>query len=494
MLGGGSSINVMAYVQGHPLDYLSWYNEGNIEWHPDIVQQYFRKAENLRDPIRSNNPAVYNHYGHDGPIHLSSFNYTDCKLRESILSAYDEIGISNVDDLNTVNNLGSGRFMSTASEGKRVSTATAYLNPIARSRKNLKIVKNAFVTNIVFDGIDARGVEVDLNGGRLRIKSKREVILSAGSIDTPQLLMLSGIGPEEHLTEKNIKTVIDSPMVGQNLHDHTVVPILIIADEPEPVDEATKNFEALRYIYDRHGYLAAHSYNEVGAFYSADPYASYPDFQAVMTIYKKNEATIKNFASAFVESAENSILKQSVNKAVFQFNQILLVPYSRGNISLNSNDPYEDPLIYYDNFEDARDLDFQVLGIKILAEIVNTSYFKSIGGKLGRIDLEACNGFELGSSEYWKCIAINMATTIYHPVSTARMGRDINCSVVDSRLRVHGIRGLRVVDASVMPTITRGNTNAPTIMIAERAADLIKQDYEKLPAFPVSPFYSILYH
>ncbi|KAJ8728006.1 hypothetical protein PYW08_016391 [Mythimna loreyi] len=374
--------------------------------------------------------------------------------------------------------------MSTVDNGKRVSTATAYLDPLTQSRKNLKIVKNSFVTKVVMDGRHARGVEVDHHGKKLTLKANHEVILSAGSVNTPKLLMLSGIGPKEHLSAKNIETIIDSPMVGQNLHDHTMVPILIFADKPEAPDQATKSFESLRYLYDRQGYLSAESYDDVTGFYSAKSDASYPDFQSVISLSKKNEESIKTFASDFVECVENSILEQSVNKSLFRMWQILLNPFSRGNISLNSNNPYVDPLIYYDNYSDSRDLELQVIGIKILAEIVNTTYFKSIGANLGRIELPACDDYEFGSTDYWRCFAVNMATTIFHPVSTARMGCDISYSVVDSRLKVHGIHGLRVVDASVMPTITSGNTNAPTIMIAERAADLIKQDmigYNKLP-------------
>ncbi|KAJ8730241.1 hypothetical protein PYW07_017279 [Mythimna separata] len=485
MLGGSGSMNVMAYVQGHPLDYMSWFNEGNIEWHPDIVKQYFKKAESLQDPVRLKIPTVYNHYGHNGPLVLSAFNGTDDNLVVNILSAFDEIGIKNVDDLNTANNVGSSRFISTVNEGKRVNSATAYLNPIARQRKNLKIVKKSFVTKIILDGRSACGVEVDHYGNKLTLKAKHEVILSAGSIDTPKLLMLSGVGPRKHLAEKNIKTVLDSPMVGQNLHDHTMVPILIFADKPEGPDQATKSFESIRYLYDSQGYLSSVNYHDVSGFYSANPNATYPDFQSVILVSKKNDESIKSFASGFVKSVENSILKQSVNKSLFQARTILLHPDSRGNITLNSNDPYEHPLIYYDNFSDLNDLDNQAVGMKILAEMVNTTYFKSIGAKLGRIELAACDGYELGSTDYWKCIAINMPTTVFHPVSTARMGRNINCSVVNSRLKVHGIRGLRVVDASVMPTITSGNTNAPTVMIAERAADLIKQDHNKLPRLPI---------
>lgn len=481
MLGGSSSMNAMAYVQGSPHDYQSWYDEGNTEWHPKVIKQYFKIAESLQDPVLTENSTVSNHYGHDGPLIINTYNVSNNEilLVKNLLSAWEEIGVKNVDDLNAANNLGSGRLKTTVSEGKRVSSATAYLNPVARSRNKLKIAKNSFVAKIVTDDKKAHSVEVDRNANKITLHAKREIILSAGSINTPQLLMLSGIGPKAHLAAKNIETVVDSPMVGQNLHDHTRIPITIFADGTEEQDIATKYFEELRYLYDRHGYLSHHSHSDVTAFYSAESNASYPDFQVNTIFYKKNADTVKSFASEFIKSVEYSILNQSINKSLIQCDLILLHPYSRGNISLSSNNPYEHPLIYY-NFSDSRDLDLIAVGLKMLTKIVHTNYFKSIGAVLGRIKLTACDSFNLDSLEYWKCIAVNMATTIFHPVSTARMGRDINSSVVDSRLKVHGIQGLRVVDASVMPTITRGNTNAPTVMIAERAADLIKQDHNML--------------
>ncbi|PZC86308.1 hypothetical protein B5X24_HaOG211469 [Helicoverpa armigera] len=479
MLGGSSAMNVMAYVQGNPHDYQSWYDEGNTEWHPNIVRKYFKKSESFQDPVLLRNRVVKHHYGCCGPLTVNTFNVTNTTVYDGLLSALDEIGIKNVIDLNTVGNLGSGRFRSTASNGKRVSTATAYLNPIAGFRKNLKVVKKTFATKILFNGKKAWGVRVDHKGGELTLKARREIIISAGTINTPQLLMLSGIGPKKHLVDKSIEPILDSPMVGQNLHDHTTVIIPVFADEPEDSDEATKYFETIRYLYDRQGYLGRHVYGDITAFYSEKRNASYPDFQAIIIVNKKNDESIKSFASGYVKSVENSILKQSRNKALIQLRPSVLHPFTRGNISLNSNNPYDHPLIYYNNFDDSRDLDLIAIGIEMVVEIVNSTFFKSINAVLGRIDIDACNDYEFGCTDYWKCIAINFANTFYHPVSTAKMGRDISSSVVDSRLKVHGICGLRVVDASVIPAIISGNVQSPTIMIAERAADLIKEDYDK---------------
>ncbi|KAF9420964.1 hypothetical protein HW555_002947 [Spodoptera exigua] len=483
MLGGSSSINVMAHVKGHPRDYQSWYDEGNEEWHPDIVKQYEQKAESLQDPILLKNPAIQNEYGHDGPLFINTYNVTNTTLLDNMLSAFDEIGIKPVEDLNTVKNVGAGRFRVTATDGKRISSATAYLNPV-RSRKNLKVAKNSHVTKILFDGQTATGIEMDRNGHKYTLKAKLEVIVSAGTINTPQILMLSGIGPKKHLEEKNISIVLDSPMVGQNLHDHTNIPTLIFADEPEVMDKATKDLESVRYLYDRKGYLAYHSYQDLTAFYSADPNSTYPDFQALLLFHYKHDGSIKSFASEYVKSVENSVLKLGENRAMFQVRISFLRPHSRGNISLNSDNPYDYPLIYYNNFSDERDLDATVTGIKMFLKIVDTKFFKSIGATMGRLELPACDGYEFNSDEYLRCIVVNMASTIYHPVSTAKMGRDISSSVVNSRLKVHGIKKLRIVDASVMPSITSGNINAPTVMVAERAADLIKEDYNKLDNKP----------
>ncbi|XP_047024159.1 ecdysone oxidase-like [Helicoverpa zea] len=479
MLGGSSAMNVMAYVQGNPHDYQTWYDDGNTEWHPDIVRKYTKISESLQDPVLLRNRVVKNHYGCCGPVTVNTFNVTNTTVYDGLLSALDEIGMKNVPDLNTVGNLGSGRFRSTASNGKRVSAATAYLNPIAGFRKNLKIVKKTFATKILFHEKKAWGVRVDHNGTKLTIKAKREIIISAGSINTPQLLMLSGIGPKKHLADKNIEPILDSPMVGQNLHDHTTVMIPVFADEPEKSDDATKYFETIRYLYDRQGYLGRHVYGDITAFYSERRNASYPDFQALIIVNKKNDESIKSFAAEFVQSVENSILKQSQNKALIQLRATVLHPFTRGNISLKSNNPNDHPLIYYNNYDDSRDLELAATSIETLVKIVNTTFFKSINAVLGRVDIDACNDYEFGCTDYWKCISINFATTVYHPVSTAKMGRDITSSVVDSRLKVHGICGLRVVDASVTPSIISGNVLSPTIMIAERAADLIKEDHNK---------------
>lgn len=479
MLGGSSSINVMAHVKGHPKDFQSWYDEGNEEWHPDIVNQYYHKAESLQDHNLKKNSAIQNEYGQHGPLLINTYNVTNTTFLEEMLTAFDEIGMKPVEDLNTVHNMGSGRFRVTATDGKRISSATAYLNP-ARNRKNLKVAKNSYVTKILLDGKTATGIEMDRNGHKYKLKAKLEVIVSAGTINTPQLLMLSGIGPKKHLEENNIPTVLDSPMVGQNLHDHTNIPTLVFADEPEKMDETTKDMESLRYLYDRKGYLAYHSYQDLTAFYSADPEATYPDFQALVLFHYKNDGSVEEFASGYVKSVEDSVLKLGKNRAMFQVRISVLHPYSRGNISLNSNDPYDYPLIYYNNFSDDRDLDATVTAIKMFLKIVDTKFLKSIGAITGRLELPACDGYELNSDAYLRCIAVNMASTIYHPVSTAKMGRDISNSVVSSRLKVHGIDHLRVIDASVMPSITSGNINAPTVMIAERAADLIKEDYNKL--------------
>ncbi|KAI5651961.1 GMC oxidoreductase domain-containing protein [Phthorimaea operculella] len=480
MLGGTSSMNAMIYFRGNDQDYQSWYDEGNTEWHPDIVREYFRKAESLQDEQMKLVEDVKLFYGHNGPLVINTFNYTHRELTAKILQSWSDIGIKTVPDLNAVGVMGSGIARVTAANGQRYSTAKAYLNPI-QNRSNLKIIKNSVVTKVlVNENKIAYGVEVHKNKDKFILKASNEIIISAGSIGTPHLLMLSGIGPKNILETFDIPCIIDSPAVGQNLQDHTVIPITIYGDEPKEVNPSKEYFDTVKYLFNRTGHLAHISLTDIVAFYSSQENALYPEFQNHLTIFWMNSSTVKKFfskAAKYKPSVVESIANQAINRSLYFFQLNLLHPHSKGNISLRSTDFQDHPLLYANYFDDPRDLEATLKGIRMLLKIIDTDYFKSIGGFLGRIEFPECDEFELDSDEYWRCICLNFVITGYHQVGTAKMGIDAKSSVVDSRLRVHGVKNLRVVDASVMPNLPSGNTNGPTIMIGERASDLIKEDY-----------------
>ncbi|KAI5651962.1 GMC oxidoreductase domain-containing protein [Phthorimaea operculella] len=480
MLGGSAGINAMIYVRGNKQDFQKWYNLGNQEWHPDVVEKYYKKAESFQYETLLKEREFNNFFGLNGPQVINRFNSSNSGIFKKVLESWNEIGFSNVRDVNTAGSFGSAIFDATASNGKRRSTAVTYLNPV-KNRKNLKVIKNSLVSKVLINKKgQAYGVEVDQGGKKFKVYAKQEVILSAGAINTPQLLMLSGIGPAQHLKKKGIKPLVDSPAVGQNLQDHIIVPITVYTDYPGTENEAQRNFDAIQYLYDRTGPLAESSLgSNIITFFSTDGKYSQPQFQSHLLFMYKNSTKARKWSEGtanYEPSIVNTVVQNNANHALYVFLFNLLHPFSRGNISLDNNDYKSHPLIYPNYFGDPKDLDLAVKGIKMLSKVVNTTYFKSIGAYLGRMTWPGCDKLELDSEEYWRCVCINMVLTVYHPVGTASMGPNADTSVVNSRLKVHGVKGLRVIDASVMPTITSGNTNAPTIMIGERGADLVKED------------------
>ncbi|KAJ8728014.1 hypothetical protein PYW08_016399 [Mythimna loreyi] len=481
MFGGCSSINAMIYIKGNKQDYQSWYDAGNKEWSVEEVLRCFRKAENLQNQEMCNNATISKTYGHDGMVVINKFNSTYDWFLEKLLDSWNEMGFRRVPDLNMENIMTCGYITVNAANGIRQSTDRAYLMPAA-NRENLKILKSALVTKVLIDeNKTAYGVEVEKDGKKKTFYASREVILSAGPLSSPQLLMLSGVGPAKHLQEHGIPVILDSPMVGQNLNDHSTFTIFTFADLPiDTPSESDAHLNFINYLANRHGPLSTSDFiTSAIALYSTENNPTHANCQNHITIIPRNTAGFKaNFQKIFRfnDTVIEPLAELNKKHASLAFHFHYLHHRSKGNVSLRSDNPHDNPRIYYNYFEDSRDLEDAAKGIKIATRILNTEYFKSINAFLPRINVPACDEFEVDSIKYWKCIVLNLVATVFHPIGTCQMGCYKNMSVVDSRLRVHGLQNLRVIDSSIMPSQISGNTNAASIMIGERGAELVQED------------------
>jgi len=444
-LGGSSSINYMIYIRGHAADYDHWAELGNKGWSYEEVLPYFKKSEH--------NERMENRFhGRGGPLNVADHRFRH-PLSEMFVAAAQDTGVPANDDFNGGSQDGCGFYQVTQKDGLRWSTASAFLRP-ARERPNLTVVTNALACRIRFEGRRAVGVEYVCRGRSISVAASREVILSGGTINSPHLLMLSGVGPADHLQGAGIDVVADLPGVGQNLQDHLgsflryeiTGPFSLYGATPEQLAAVQAEYETTRQG------LFTSNIAEAGAFLQTAGSTGPPNLQGFFLPYCLTESPL----DAFQPYCHGVSFAFYVNR-----------PASRGQITLGSADPLEQPLIDPAYLGAPADLPQFVAGIQLLREIFHA---KPLGDILGR---ELGPGSEARREEEIATYVRDRASgTIFHPVGTCRMGTD-ELAVVDPALRVHGLDGLRVVDASIMPTLIGGNTNAPTIMIAEKAAAMI---------------------
>ncbi len=440
-LGGSSSMNAMLYVRGRPLDYDLWEQQGAEGWGWEDVRPYFLKAEN-------NERGASEHHAVGGPLEVRNTR-SPRKLTPLFLEAAEAAGIPRVADYNTPEQDGAAWVQVTQKDGKRFSTADAYLRP-ALKRPNLEVVTGAEVMRVELEGTRATGVRYRDKKGREHVASaSREVVLSAGAYGSPQLLMLSGIGRPDDLREVGLETRHELEGVGQNLQDHPFVVCIYESTIGGSLLDAEHPRHLAEYLLRKTGPLTS-SVAEAFAFVRSRPGLPAADLQY-------------HFAPAFF--SEHGA--ETHDKHAFTLGPVLIAPKSRGWVKLSSKDPGAKPRILGNHLSDPEDMAAMVEGIKIARRIVGQDPLKSVTGR------EIYPGPTVVDDTEIEADIRRRVELIYHPVGTCRIGID-DQAVVDPDLRVRGIEGLRVADASVMPIISGGNTNAPTIMVAERAADLIR--------------------
>ncbi len=479
-LGGSSAINYMLYVRGNRRDYDNWAKDGNEGWSYKEVLPYFLKSEDNRNPYMAH--SKYHSSGGYLTVQESPWR---SPLAMTFIEAGMEMGYENR-DCNGESQKGFMIPQGTIRRGSRCSTSKAFLRP-AKHRSNLHIALKSQVTKILIDPETktAYGVKFKRKGKTWVVRAKREVIISAGAINSPQLLMLSGIGPEEHLNQHGIP-IIKSLPVGMNLMDHYGTGAMVFTVN-QPVSLVQSRYEdvrqVLKYYLLGNGALTILGGVEglawISTKYAEDP--EYPDVE--FHFISGNPGSDAGRSMRDVLGLTDKVWKMYEGMTFtdgFSVIPMLLRPHSRGHIKLKSKNPLDSPVIEAGYFEDPRDVHVLVDAVKFILNLTDTKPFRSVNAQFWSNKMPGCEHLEMPSDAYFQCMIRHHTVTIYHYSGTAKMGPEWDDSaVVDPRLNVHGISGLRVVDASIFPTVPSGNTNAPVIMVAEKASDMIKSDWNK---------------
>ncbi|KPJ15964.1 Glucose dehydrogenase [acceptor] [Papilio machaon] len=456
-MGGSSSINAMIYIRGHPQDFASW----GKSWDYNALLPYFEKQE-----------KYLNISDHD--------KVDDNKWYEIISEAWKELNYTSQKNQNYEAVIGTKRAKLLIKEGKRYNTGKVYLQ---RASKQMHIIKNAHVEKIIIDSVHKKAIGVRIrqeNSKVFDVMASKEVVLAAGSIATPQLLMLSGIGPEHHLADKDIPCILNLP-VGQNLQDHLTVPLFLKTNLDINLPSDAMDLYLLQYMLNRSGHLSTIGITDFVGFINTDNSSNQPNIQFHHMYYpKSNKISLKRYLDGvgYRKEIVDNVINLNNNYNLLGIYPTLLHPKSKGTISLRNKIPETNPVILSNYLEDPNDVQTLIKAIKFIHKLENTDNFKSLGIEINDINIKECSHHTFDTDIYWDCYIRHMGMTIFHPVGTVKMGDDDN-SVVDFNLLVRGLKNLRVVDASVMPSIPGANVMAATLAIAQKAVDIIKLRYSQ---------------
>jgi choline dehydrogenase len=441
VLGGSSAINAMIYIRGNRADYDHWRELGNAGWGFTEVLRYFKKSQNQER-------GASEYHGVGGAVNVADPRYVN-PLTRAFLAAAEEIGIPSNPDFNGESQDGVALYQVTQKNGGRCSAADGFLQP-ARERSNLTVVTGAHAARVLLEGKRAVGVAFLHDGAMEEARADGEVILAGGTVNSPQLLMLSGIGAADELKAAGISAVHDLPGVGKNLQDHPMVSVGYFCTQKISLDGAETLGNFLRWLVWKNGPLAS-NVAEAGLFLRTRVGLEVPDLQLL-------------FGPAYYRG--HGLVRRKEH--CFGFGPTLITPESRGTISLRTADPLDAPAIRANYLSTDADLRTMIAGVRLARRLSHAKAFDQFRGE------ELHPGGAVKSDDEISEFLRNELETLYHPVGTCKMGNDA-LGVVDAKLRVHGIERLRVVDASIMPRVPAGNTNAPVMMIAEKAAEMIRE-------------------
>lgn len=447
MLGGSSSMNLMLYLRGFDRDYNRWHSDGNKGWSFEDVLPFFKKSEsNQWDPFVEYDNGKY--HSRSGPMKVSFYG-GDSDLAKIFYEVSMERGIPFIKDINADEHHGFVNLQGTVFGGRRQSTAKAFLIP-ARNRTNLHIIKHAFAKKILINNMNrAYGVQFDLDGKTYKAHATKEVILSAGTVMSPVLLMQSGVGPRKHLQKNNISCKVDLP-VGLNLLDH-IYAMIFFEFNPTPTSPTMQFDNIYNFAIHNDGPLT-YAGTRLALFMNTTQRSSYPDVQVLYSWHTQNSPTLVSYIKLrqFKKEIADTLLEKTKNHNVGAFLVTLLQPKSSGRIRLNGTSPYNKPIIDPNYFSHPDDMKTMIRALRQQISYVDTASYRNNGGKVIKFPLDECDKFKYQSDDYFECYIKYFAATEYHPVGTCRMGpKSESTAVVDSELKVHKVQGLRTIDASM---------------------------------------------